>query len=438
MRSCFVPAVPGIAVILRRALAAVLLSGEALAWLVAPAAPALARDGEDVAALVQDRAVRAALDAIRTAEDQTIEDQIRLCEVPAPTFKERARGELLRQRFEQLGLQDVRVDQAGNVIGVRPGAATRPHVLLSAHLDTVFPEGTDVKVQRHGRVLSGPGIGDDCRGLAVLVAVARAMRRASLRTRGTVTFAATVGEEGLGDLRGVKQLVGESLPGGIDGFVSIDGPGLGITNVGVGSRRYRITFKGPGGHSFAAFGLANPAGALGRAVAKISDLRVPQKPKTTFAIGRIAGGTSVNVIPSEAWMEIDLRSSDPRALAGLDARVQRAIDAAVLEENQRWRTPRMITVVKTRVGERPAGLTPSDSPIVRTAEAVHRALQLPFALGESSTDANVPMSRGIPALTIGGGGRGGGAHVLSESFDTADSWMGSQRALLLTIALVGR
>lgn len=384
---------------------------------------------------MKDPVVKASLDAARANEAQTIEDQIRVCEVPAPPFKESARGEMLRQTFLQLGLRNVRVDKAGNVLGDRPGAADRPRVVLSAHLDTVFPEETDVKVKRDGPVLRGPGIGDDCRGLAVMVAAIRALRQTNLRTPGTITFVATVGEEGLGDLRGVKQLFRETLAGEIDRFLSIDGTGLGITNVGVGSLRYRVTYKGPGGHSFAAFGLANPIDALGRAIAKIADFQVPGDPKTTFNVGRVGGGASVNAIPSEAWMEVDMRSSDAASLASLDARFFKAVDAAAAEENQRWRTPRMITVVKERVGDRPPGSTPADSPIVRTAEAVHQALGLPVALGESSTDSNFPMSLRIPAITIGGGGRGLGSHSPAESFDTTDSWRGTERALLLTIAL---
>ena len=386
--------------------------------------------------LVNDPAVKAAMEAAKSSEPQTIDDLVRFCEVAAPPFRESARGEVLRQAFQQLGLRNARIDKAGNVLGDRPGAAARPRLVVSAHLDTVFPPETEVKVKRDGAMLRGPGTGDDCRGLSVLVSIIRALRQAGVQTPGSITFVATVGEEGLGDLRGVKQLFRDALE--VDRFVSIDGTGLGITNVGVGSLRYRVTFKGPGGHSYAAFGLANPIDAMGRAIARIAEFQVPKDPKTTFNVGRVGGGTSVNAIASEAWMEVDMRSSDPASLAALDARFQRAIDGAVAEENQRWRTPRMISAVKERVGDRPPGSTPADSPIVRTAEAVHRALDLPFALSESSTDANIPMSLHIPAITIGGGGRGTDAHALTESFDTTDSWVGTVRALLLTIALAQR
>jgi tripeptide aminopeptidase len=385
------------------------------------------------AELLNDPTVRAAMAAAKRTEPQTIDDLVRFCEVAAPPFRESARAKLLRQAFQQLGLRNVRIDKAGNVLGDRPGVAARPRLVVSAHLDTVFPPETDVKVKRDGAVLRGPGTGDDCRGLSVLVSVIRALRQAGVQTPGSITFVGTVGEEGLGDLRGVKQLFRDTLE--IDRFVSIDGTGLGITNVGVGSLRYRVTFKGPGGHSFAAFGLANPIDAMGRAIARIAEFQVPRNPKTTFNVGRVGGGTSVNAIASEAWMEVDMRSSDPASLVALDSRLQNAIDRAVAEENERWRAPQMIIAVKERVGDRPAGSTPPDSPIVRTAEAVHRALGLPFTLSESSTDANIPMSLHIPAITIGAGGRGTDAHALTESFDTTDSWVGSTRALLLTIAL---
>jgi tripeptide aminopeptidase len=408
--------------------------------------------------LLTDHRIKAALEVAKTSEPQTIDDQIRICEVPAPTFKESARGEMLRRAFQQVGLRNVHVDDVGNVLGDLTGAAARPRLVLSAHLDTVFPDGTDVRVKREGTILRGPGIGDDCRGLAVLLAVARVLRQSNVQTAGSITFVATVGEEGLGDLRGVRKLFRVGQPderrsiapspsavansdgrvSEIDRFVSIDGTGFGIVNVAVGSIRYRVTFKGPGGHSFAAFGLANPIGAMSRAIAKISDFQASTNPKTTFNVGRVGGGTSVNSIPAEAWMEVDMRSSDSTSLTSLDSRFQRALDAAVAEENERWRRPGMVTVVKDRVGYRPAGSTPADSAIVRTAEAVHRVLGLPIMLNESSTDSNIPMSLGIPALTIGGGGRGTDAHAPTESFDTSDSWRGTQRALLLTIALAQR
>jgi tripeptide aminopeptidase len=394
-----------------------------------------AQEAAPASDLLKDPAVKAALEAAKASEAQTIADQIRFCEIPAPSFKEELRGQELKRVFDQLGLQNVRIDKVGNVLGDYPGAAPRPHVVIAAHLDTVFPEGTDVKVKRQGTVLHGPGIGDDCRGLAVVVAIVREMKKAKVQTPGTITFVADVGEEGLGDLRGVKELFRVTLKDQIDRFVSIDGTGVHITNVAVGSHRYRVTFKGPGGHSFGAFGLANPIGAMGRAIAKIEEMQVGKTPKTTFNVGRVGGGTSVNSIPFEGWMEVDMRSSDPASLAAVDANFQKAVDDAVGEENQRWAKPGMITVVKDLVGDRPAGSTPENSPIVRAGLSAATVLGFSANLGEGSTDSNIPMSIKVPAITIGGGGRGREAHALTESFDTTDAWMGTQHAMLVTIAL---
>jgi acetylornithine deacetylase/succinyl-diaminopimelate desuccinylase-like protein len=385
--------------------------------------------------LIQDPGVKAALTAIERDERALIEEQIALCEIPAPPFMEAKRAEALRRRFAELGLKNVRIDAVGNVLGERPGLAARPHLVFSAHLDTVFPDGTDVRVKREGPVLAGPGIGDDCRGLAVLIGVIKALNDAQIQTPGPITFVGDVGEEGLGDLRGVKQLFNQTLKGTIDRFVSVDGTGSGITHVGVGSLRYRITIKGPGGHSFGAFGLANPIHALGRAMAAIADFQVPSTPKVTFNVGRIGGGTSVNAIAYEAWLEMDMRSADVAALKSVDARFHQALDEALAAENQRWANRGRLTMEKALVGDRPAGQTPAASPIVEAAVSVTRALGLTVSLGEGSTDSNVGMNLGVPSVTISGGGRGTGAHSLGERFDTTDSYKGTQRAFLLALAL---
>jgi acetylornithine deacetylase/succinyl-diaminopimelate desuccinylase-like protein len=409
---------------------AVAIAANVLVWSTIAAAQV-----DTGARLMADPAVRVALEAARSDEPRTIEDQIRICEIPAPPFKEAMRAKAYAELFRAAGLEDVRIDSEGNVIGVRPGRSARPNVVFSAHLDTVFPEETNVTVTRKGTVLRGPGIGDDCRGLAVLLGIVRSLDRAKVQTAGTLTFVGTVGEEGLGDLRGVKTLFNETLKGQIDRFVSIDGTGLGISHIAVGSRRYRVTFKGPGGHSYGAFGIANPVHALGRAIAAIGDLDVPASPKTTFSVGRIGGGTSVNAIAFEAWMEVDMRSVDEQELRALDGRFQRAVDQALAAENARWKQNSPLTVEKTLVGDRPAGSTPAASAIVQTAVSVTRALGLPATLDEGSTDSNVPMSLKIPAITIDGGGRGTGSHSLDETFDTTNSWQGTQRALLLAVAL---
>jgi acetylornithine deacetylase/succinyl-diaminopimelate desuccinylase-like protein len=387
------------------------------------------------ARLMQDAAVTSAIDRVKRNEEQVIEDQVRLCEIPAPPFMEQARGEALRRAFIAAGLKNVRVDAAGNVIGDRPGLALHPRLVFTAHQDTVFPEGTKVQTTREGNILKGPGIGDDCRGLAVVLAVIRELDAAHIQTPGTITFVATVGEEGLGDLRGVKHLFNQELKGEIDRFVSVDGAGLDITTTAVGSVRYRVTFKGPGGHSYGAFGLANPVHALGRAIAHIGDLQVPRSPKTTFNVGRIGGGTSVNSIPFEAWMEVDMRSADAASLKALDAGFHKAVDLALAQENERWNNNGRLTVEKRVVGDRPAGATPEDAPIVQAALSVTRALGEEAGVGEGSTDSNIAISLGIPAVTIDGGGSGAGAHSLAEQFDTTGSWKGTARALLLAVAL---
>jgi tripeptide aminopeptidase len=384
--------------------------------------------------LLQQPAVRAAVELARTDEMQTIADQIRICEVEAPPFQEAKRAELYAAMFREAGLKNVRIDAEGNVVGERPGASARPNVVMSAHLDTVFPRGTNVGVRRQGYVLRGPGIGDDCRGLADLVAVARALNKTGVSTPGTITFVGTVGEEGLGDLRGVKRLFNETLKERIDRFVSIDGEGLGITHIAIGSARFRVTFKGPGGHSFGSFGTVNPVHALGRALARIADFQVPGSPRTTFNVGRIGGGTSINAIASEAWMEVDLRSADAVSLRALEKQFRQAVQDAVAQENARWNSQALTVSIET-VGMRPSGRLPSTAPIVQAAISVSKALNLPVSFAEGSTDSNLPLSLGIPAVTIDTGGRGSGAHTEQEMFDATDAWKGTQRAVLLAAVL---
>ena len=408
----------------------------AIALVLAATASPGTRQASTGARLLQRPDITAALAAARQNEPQLLQEQAALSEIPAPLMKEGPRGAAVRARFEALGLTSVRTDAAGNVLGDRRGRSLHPHLVLAAHLDTVFPEGTTVKTSRDGALMKGPGIADDARGLAVLLGVIRALDAGRVSTAGTITFVANVGEEGLGDLRGMKQIFNQTLKGEVDLFVSIDGSGLDLTNVGVGSHRYRVTFKGPGGHSFGDFGLANPVHALGRAIAQIAAFQVPSDPRTTFNVGRIGGGTSVNSIPYEAWMEVDMRSVDPAALAALDGRFQTALDRALADENTRWNNHGQLSVVRDLVGDRPAGRTPEGSPIVVTAIDVTKALGAPIDLGAGSTDANYPMSLRIPAITIGGGGAGRGAHSLAETFDSTDSWRGTQRALLLAVALV--
>jgi acetylornithine deacetylase/succinyl-diaminopimelate desuccinylase-like protein len=261
------------------------------------------------------------------------------------------------------------------------------------------------------------------------------MNAAGIETPGSITFVGTVGEEGLGNSRGVRHLFDGEMKGKIDRFVSVDWSGHEIVNVGVGSYRYRVTYRGPGGHSYAAFGMANPIHALGRAIAKLSEFQVPSRPKVTFNVGRIGGGTSINAIPFEAWAEVDMRSQDAAALEAINGRFKRAVEESLDEENRRWNDRGKLTVIAELVGLRPAGQTAADSPVVQAAAGVTKALGLPVQLREGSTDANIPMGLGVPAITIFGGGKGSGEHSLNEAFDATDSWLGTQRALLVALAL---
>lgn len=381
--------------------------------------------------------IRDALEYLKSIEMETVKEQATICEIPAPPFKEQKRAEYFRKRFVELGLKNVRIDAEGNVIGERPGESVNPTLVLSAHLDTVFPEDTDVKVTRTGSILKGPGIGDDCRGLTVMLAAIRALQEKKIATRGTIIFVATVGEEGLGDLRGVRHLFTKELKERVTHFISIDGTGLDITNRAVGSNRYKVTVKGPGGHSYGAFGLPNPIHALGRAIEKISRFEVPKQPKTTFNVGRIEGGTSVNSIAHTAWMEVDMRSESAAELAKVEVKFKAAVQQAVDEENAFWNHRAKLTADVQLIGQRPTGEQAPDAPIVRIALAADSALGITSRLTAGSTDSNIPISLGIPAITIDGGGEGRGAHSLEEQFDATNSHHGTQRALLIALGIVG-
>lgn len=384
-------------------------------------------------------AIAAALAALRTNNEWTLEQQRSICQVPAPPFKEAARALEFQRRLRDLGLTSARIDDEGNVIAVREGRGPGPRVVLSAHLDTVFPEGTDVTAARTGTRLTGPGIADDCRGLAVLLAVARALDEAAVATEGSVVLIGTVGEEGEGNLRGVRHLFEQRSAGTIDFFISVDGAGYGTTNGATGSHRYRITMTGPGGHSYGAFGMPNPIHALGRVITKIAEFPVPNQPKTTFNVGVITGGTSVNSIAFSAAMDVDLRSESQAELDRLDGMLKTAVAAAVNEEKARWPQSTVpLAAAIEPIGKRPAGLTPASSLIVRTALAAAGAVGVQSQLSTSSTDANIPISLGIPAIAIDGGGDGRGAHSLDEWYDDGDGgWRGPQWALLIVTALAG-
>lgn len=365
----------------------------------------------------------------------TLDQQVSLCEIPSPPFGEQARGAEYARRFTALGYQAT-IDQVGNVIAVRKGTGGGRRLVIAAHLDTVFPAGTDVKVTRTGSRLAGPGIGDDCRGLAVVLAVARAMAMEQVPTQGDVIFVGDVGEEGPGNLRGVRHLFEQGSAGPIDAFISVDGVGLGMVSRAVGSNRYRVIFHGPGGHSYGDFGMPNPVHAMGRAIAAIADLQVPEHPRTTFSVGVIEGGTSVNSIAGTATMQVDLRSESAEALARVDAALRQAIDQAVAKERARWPgSPKGLRAEIKEIGLRPAGSQPDTLWLVRTAQATARELGIPVPVPTAgSTDANLPIGLRIPALTLDGGGKGDGAHSLSEWYDDgADGFRGPQWILLMAL-----
>lgn len=410
-----------------------------VAALVFPAALA----AQDVQLIHEEPVVRRAIEMAPRLQAWTLEQQISICEIPAPPFKEQARAEEFRKRLVALGYPDARIDAVGNVIA-QIGRGNGPRVMLAGHLDTVFPEGTNVKTTRTDDRIAGPGIGDDCRGLAVVLTLARIFKAANVEPAGTVYFVGNVGEEGPGNLRGVRHLLTRELQGQVDFFVSVDGSGgAGIVSRAVGSHRYTVSFEGPGGHSYGAFGMTNPMHAMGRAIARIADLQVPPGPRTTFNVGIVRGGTSVNTITPLAQMDVDFRSESAENLLEMDRRVRAAVDTAVQEELARWPNSRApITVKYDTIGIRPTGGQSDDAYIVRTAVAAARLLDDGLMwtprTQASSTDANLPISLGIPAITINGGGRGGGAHGTEEFYqETPDSYKGPQFAIIIVTALAG-
>ncbi len=378
------------------------------------------------------------LEHIRATNQMTLDHQVALCQIPSPPFGEAKRGAAFATLLADAGLHNVRVDAVGNVIGERPGQGAGPRVVLSAHLDTVFPEGTDVSVTQSGTRFEGPGIGDDCRGLAVILAVARGLQKTSDPTTGTLVVVGTVGEEGAGNLRGVRHLFDSLSAGPIDYFISVDGTGIEATISAVGSHRYRVTYHGPGGHSFGAFGMPNPVHALGRSIALLAEIRTPASPKTTFSVGRVMGGTSVNSIAMDASMDVDLRSESQDALDRLDADFQAALLQARDAERARWPTSTVALDVRVEtIGKRPAGNQPTTSPIVQAAVTSAKRLGFTPSLTAASTDANIAISRGVPAITIDGGGSGGGSHSVGEWYDDGtNGYRGPQWAVLLVLTLL--
>jgi len=393
-----------------------------------------------VRSVVSSPEVGRALSFFEKNAEAITEEQIRFCSIPAPPFGERERAEYLSEKFSSLGLTEVEIDEEGNCLGLIKGTSLSPLLVVSAHLDTVFSAETDFSVTRSGKRLLAPGISDDGCGLVALVALARAIQTEKIRTEGSILFVGTVGEEGEGNLRGVRYLLTRGRwASKVDAFLSFDGPGMDrITNRALGSRRYRVEISGPGGHSWGDFGLPNPVHALARAVAKLAGYPLPREPRTTFNVGRIEGGTSINSIPEKAAMDVDLRSGADAELRRLDSFFRRAVKQAADEENATRRPGDPLLEPKVDlIGERPSGETPSDSPLVEFALEATRILGVEPRLDQSSTDSNLPISLGIPAITLGAGGTSGASHTLAEWYDPTDRELGLKRALLVVLGIVG-
>ena len=412
---------------------ALLAAGAAQAQSTAPVPPAIDQAYTQLMAAL---AIAKLLDAVKADHERSIEDLKLLVEIEAPPFKEQKRAEAFLARMQALGLTDARIDTEGNVVGLRKGTGNGPKLLVSAHLDTVFPAGTDVKVKERDGKLHAPGISDDTRALSVLLSWIKVLNDHKIQTVGDLMIVGNVGEEELGNLRGMKALFREHLD--IDGMVGIEPSADGtVLTLGTASHRYEFTFKGPGGHSFGAFGQVPSAiHGMGRAIAKIAEVRTPSFPKTTFTVGTVGGGTSVNTIAPDARMAIDIRSDEMQPLLDTEKKILAAINEAVVEENKRWGVD-TLSVSTRLIGDRPGGRTPSDSVIVEAAVRSNSAFGHKTLMSGASTDANVPMSLGIPAIIIGGGGKTGGFHALSEWIDLTDAWKGAQNSLVTVLGLVG-
>ncbi|MEL7025578.1 MAG: M20/M25/M40 family metallo-hydrolase [Pseudomonadota bacterium] len=385
--------------------------------------------------------MRSVYDEIVARHAESLDVMVSLNEIPAPPFGERSRALRLAQLLESLDLDEVELDAVGNVVARREGQSGARTVAVIAHIDTVFPAQTNVTVKRDGSMFHAPGIGDNARGLALMVDIAAALQKSALTTDADVLFIGSVGEEGLGDLRGVRALFGEDGPD-IDSAIVIDGGILNhVVTSAVGSNRYRVTFRGKGGHSYGSFGRAHPHQALASAIYHFTDgaraITETPGPKATYSVGRIGGGTSINSIPFESWMEVDMRSVDPKRLALLDAALRKAIQQALTEENHRALDDSVVSVDIESVGRRPAGEMAAEMPLVQRAIASLKTIGVQAKLVASSTDANLPMSLGIPAVTISRGGISRDAHALTERWEDAGTDSAASAAALLVIAEAG-
>lgn len=395
---------------------------------------------KELQSLMNTESVKTLMEYIKAEDEWTVASTIELNEIPAPPFKEEVRAEAFAKKLRELGLDSVWIDTEGNVLGFRKGTKGNRTIALDAHLDTVFPEGTPVKVKVVGDTLFAPGIGDDTRGLAMVLAILKALNAHDIQTEANLLFIGTVGEEGLGDLRGVKHIFREGGPK-IDSWISIDGGKLGRVNFkGLGSHRFRVIYKGPGGHSWGAFGLANPHHALAAGIRHFvteADKFTSYGARTSYNVGRMGGGTSVNSIPFSSWAEIDMRSHNPARLDSMDQILKVAMQKGLEEQNAIRREGRPLQLEIEPIGDRPSGELPPDLPLIQRASAASVAFGVEPRATRGSTNANTPISLGIPAVTIGRGGEGGWGHSLLEWWANKEGHKAVQYAAVLLLAEAG-
>ena len=394
-----------------------------------------------LADLCGDDRVKTALQVCVDEADRAMEEQIHISEIESPTFAEGVRGEEIARLLKEYGLTDVVIDPSGNVVGRRPGTGSGPVLAIAAHLDTVFPAGTNLKVRKEGHLYYGPGIGDNASGLRSMLQVLRALEKAGIETDGDILFVGTVGEEGNGDIRGAKALFDGSRK--IDGFMALDMADVfTVQNGATGAHRWRLAIEGEGGHSYLDYGhVPSAIHAMCRAGAMIADLDLPEDPKTTYTIGTIKGGTSVNTIAASCQVDVDMRSLDDGNLAALEAMIFKCFEEGVAEENAIWGVTdpaKQVRLEVTMIGDRPGGQRPHDCPVLQTSRAAMDCLGLELKRYTcSSTDANKPVSLGIPATCLSGGGAMYRTHTVDEYYDAIHIEEGPKMVFLTACALAG-
>ena len=395
---------------------------------------------KNIKEIANNNKVKKAFKYILDVEEKTNKNLIELTEIEAPPFKEEKRAKEFSERLKLAGIEKVWIDSIGNVIGLLEGSIGNKNIAIDAHLDTVFPEGTDVQVRVKNDTLFAPGIGDDTRGLAMILTIAETIVKNEIKPVDNILFIGTVGEEGLGDLRGVRYLFKNNEPK-IDSWIAIDGGSIGrVNNQALGSYRYEVVFDGPGGHSWGAFGLVNPHHALGAGIKNFvekADIYTDNGPKTSYNVGIISGGTSINSIPFKSSMQIDIRSIDPNRLNDMEEILFNSMNKALDEQNAIKRSGPDLKLTINKIGNRPSGKVDESVPLIQKTIAATQYMGVEPRLTIGSTDSNIPISLGLPAVTIGRGGEGGGAHSLDEWWLNKDGYKSIQLALLILLSESG-